>query len=207
MATHTETSPADLGATSSGFSIADPAPLGLAAFALTTFLLSAAKAGVLNAGVESIALSAALFYGGAVQVAAGMWEFRRGNTFGATAFSSYGAFWLTFWGLGEFFKPLPGVSATDKGHAVGMFLLAWTIFTAILLVASLRTTGVLAVTFAVLTLTFLLLSLGAFQASSSLTKTGGWLGILTALLAWYGAFAAVVNETWKRPAIPVWRIG
>lgn len=206
MATRTEPSPSPLTATAVGGSIADPGPLGLAAFALTTFLLSAANAGLLNAGVKSIVLSTALFYGGAVQVTAGMWEFRKGNTFGATAFSSYGAFWLAYWGLSVFFKPAASVAKGDVTTAVGFFLLGWTIFTAILLVAALRTNGVLLVTFITLTVTFLVLALGEFQASETLTKTGGWLGLLTAAMAWYGAFAAVVNETWKRPAIPVWKI-
>jgi succinate-acetate transporter protein len=187
--------------------VADPGPLGLAAFALTTFLLSSVNAGLLDGGVKSIVLSTALFYGGAVQVAAGMWEFRKGNTFGATAFSSYGAFWLAFWGLGQFFKPAAGVSKADTATALGFFLLAWTIFTVILLVASLRTNRVLVVTFIALTITFMVLTLAEFQESASLTKTGGWLGIITAALAWYGTLAAVVNETWKRPAIPIWKIG
>ena len=207
MATSTETTPSHPTLTSPAGSIADPGPLGLAAFALTTFLLSVANAGALNPGVKSIVLSTALFYGGAVQVTAGMWEFRKGNTFGATAFSSYGAFWLAYWGLAEFYKPAAGVAKGDITQAVGFFLLGWTIFTAILLVAALRTNAVLVVTFVALTITCLVLALGEFQGSETLTKTGGWLGILTAALAWYGAFAAVVNETWKRPAIPVWKIG
>src|SRR5919206_1102284 len=86
-------------------SIADPAPLGLAGFALTTFLLSLVNAGVIPAGAEPVVLGLALAYGGLAQLLAGMWEFRKGNTFGATAFGSYGAFWISFWALVTFYLP------------------------------------------------------------------------------------------------------
>ena len=184
--------------------IADPGPLGLAAFALTTFVLSCVNAGLLNAGVESIVAGLALFYGGLGQFVAGMWEFRQGNTFGATAFASYGAFWMAFWGIGEFFKPTAGVSPADINQAVGVFLLGWTIFTAYMLIAALRTTAAITAVFAALTLTFLFLAIGKFADSSAITKFGGWLGLLTALLAWYASFAVVVNSTWKRTVLPVY---
>jgi succinate-acetate transporter protein len=184
--------------------IGDPGPLGLAAFAMTTFVLSCVNAGLLKGGVESVVASLALFYGGGAQLLAGMWEFRQGNTFGATAFASYGAFWLSFWGLTHFFVPTAGVSASDVNHAVGVFLLGWTIFTAYMFIASLRTTAAIAAVLGALTLTFLFLTLGKFGDSSSLTKVGGWLGLVTALLAWYASFAVVTNTTWKRTVLPVW---
>jgi succinate-acetate transporter protein len=174
--------------TSPAVVIADPAPLGLAAFALTTFILSTVNAGLLKAGVESIVLSSALFYGGVVQLLGGMWEFRRGNTFGATAFTSYGGFWLAFWGIGRFFAPAAGTSASDVNNAVGVF----------------RTNTAVMAVFAVLTVTFLVLAIGKFQDSSGMTKLGGWLGLATAVLAWYASFAGVTNETWKRVVLPVW---
>jgi len=186
--------------------IADPGPLGLSAFALTTFVLSSVNAGLIAPGVKSVVLSLALFYGGGVQVIAGIWEFRKGNTFGATAFSSYGAFWLSYWGLSVFFKPAAGTSADAVDQALGYFLLSWTVFTAVLLIASLRTNGALIATFLVLTVTFVLLALGHFGHSESLEKLGGWLGILTAALALYAAAASVINETWKRPVLPQWKI-
>ena len=186
--------------------IADPGPLGLSAFALTTFVLSSVNAGLIAPGVKSVVLSLALFYGGGVQVVAGIWEFRKGNTFGATAFSSYGAFWLSYWGLSVFFKPAAGTSADAVDQALGYFLLSWTVFTAVLLIASLRTNGALIATFLVLTVTFVLLALGHFGHSESLEKLGGWLGILTAALALYAAAASVINETWKRPVLPQWKI-
>lgn len=195
--------PAAEATTPAPISIADPGPLGLAAFALTTFILSTVNAGLLNKGVESIVFSSALFYGGAVQVLAGMWEYRKGNTFGATAFSSYGAFWLAFWGIGHFFVPGKDVTASDISQAVGVFLLAWTIFTAYMFIASARTNNAVFAVFGLLLLTFLMLTIGEFASNASVTKLGGWLGLLTALGAWYGSFAAVTNETWGRKVIPV----
>src|SRR5690242_14717284 len=108
--------------------IADPGPLGLAAFAMTTFLLSCFNAGLVFKGLEAVVLPVALFYGGIVQVLAGMWEFRKGNTFGALAFSSYGAFWLSLAAYIKFI--VPGLPAAAAASATGLFLLAWTIFTA-----------------------------------------------------------------------------
>ena len=207
MATHTENPhPTELAAPAA-VGIADPAPLGLAAFALTTFVLSCANADILSPTLKAVVLSTALFYGGAVQVLAGMWEFKKGNTFGATAFSSYGGFWMAYWGLGQFFKVGPGITAADRGHAIGFFLLGWTIFTAIMLLASLRTNGALVAVFTVLTITFLLLALGDMNGNEGLVKLGGYLGVVTAFLAWYTCAANLVNETWKRPALPLWKIG
>ena len=119
--------------------IADPGPLGLAAFALTTFVLSMFNADLVSSGGEPIVFGLALAYGGLAQLLAGMWEFRTGNTFGAVAFTSYGAFWLSFWAFVQFFEK--SVPAADAGHAVGLFLIAWGIFTAYMFIASLRTTA------------------------------------------------------------------
>jgi len=186
--------------------IADPGPLGLSAFAVTTLVLSSVNADLVPVSVKTIVLSLALFYGGAVQVVAGIWEFRKNNTFGATAFSSYGGFWLAYWGLSVFFKPAAGTPKDDIDAALGLFLLSWTIFTVIMLVASLRTNVALILTFVALTITFILLSSGHFTHSSSLEVAGGYTGLVTAGLAFYAALAGVVNETWKRPAIPVFKI-
>jgi uncharacterized protein len=186
--------------------IADPGPLGLSAFAVTTLVLSSVNAGLVPLSVKSIVLSLALFYGGGVQVIAGIWEFRKNNTFGATAFTSYGGFWLAYWGLSVFFKPLKDTPKADLDVALGTFLLAWTIFTLIMLVAALRTNGALILTFIVLSVTFILLAGGHFLQSEMLEETGGYTGIITALLAFYTAMAGVVNETWKRAVLPVWKV-
>lgn len=180
-------------------SIADPAPLGLAAFALTTFILSLANANVWPAAASAaVALSVA--YGGTTQLLAGMWEFKRNNTFGATAFSSYGAFWIGFFVL-EKFVPL---KAADVPTAVGTFLLAWGIFTLYMTVASLRVSAAIVVVFVLLTVTFFLLAVGAYESSAGWTHAGGWVGVATAAAAWYASFAGVVNSTFKRVVIPVY---
>src|SRR4051794_1623038 len=122
--------------------VADPGPLGLAAFALTTFVLSMFNADLVGAGGEPIVFGLALAYGGLAQLLAGMWEFRTGNTFGAVAFTSYGAFWLSFFVFVTFFEDkLPAKDAGVAGHAVGLYLIAWGIFTAYMFIASLRTTA------------------------------------------------------------------
>src|ERR687884_1706426 len=128
-------------ATEAAASVADPAPLGLAAFALTTFCLSLINAGLVPKATQPIVFGLALFYGGAAQLLAGMWEFRKGNTFGATAFGSYGAFWLSFWAFGQFYEAK--VPAANLNMALGMFLFAWGIFTAYMFIASLRTSPAL----------------------------------------------------------------
>jgi succinate-acetate transporter protein len=186
--------------------IADPGPLGLSAFALTTFILSSINADVIPLSVKSIVLSTALFYGGIAQVIAGIWEFRKNNTVGATAFTSYGAFWMAYWGLSVWFKPAATVSADDKDIALGFFLLGWTIFSLIMTLAVAKTNGALLATFLVLDVTFVLLMAGHFTHSSGLEVLGGWLGIVTAFLAWYTAAAGVVNESWKRPLLPTWKL-
>jgi succinate-acetate transporter protein len=181
--------------------VANPGPLGLAAFALTTFVLSMFNAGLLGAGGEPIVFGLALAYGGLAQLLAGMWEFRTGNTFGATAFTSYGAFWLSFWAFVEFFEK--GVPAKDVGHAVGLYLIAWGIFTAYMFVASLRTTAAVALVFVLLALTFLVLGIGNAGGHTGIVKLGGWLGLATALAAWYASFAEVTNATFGRTVFPV----
>src|SRR4051812_15918767 len=111
---------------------ADPGPLGLAAFALTTFVLSFFNSGLVSEKGLPIVLGLALAYGGLAQLLAGMWEFRTGNTFGATAFTSYGAFWISFWAFEQFFaKDIK--DATSLGNAVGLYLIGWGIFTAYML--------------------------------------------------------------------------
>src|SRR5438477_10072751 len=103
--------------------IADPGPLGLAGFAGTTFFLSVVNTNMLGPSVQSVVLGLALFYGGLAQLLAGMWEFVKGNTFGAVAFTSFGAFWMSFWYL---LNHLPqGAKFEDTVHGVGLYLLMW----------------------------------------------------------------------------------
>src|SRR4051794_13369168 len=180
---------------------ADPGPLGLGAFALTTFVLSMFNAGLVGRSGEPVVLGLALAYGGIAQLLAGMWEFRTGNTFGAVAFTSFGAFWLSYWALVTFF--VGDLPAAHAGAAIGLFLWAWGIFTAYMFVASLRTTGAIALVFFLLAVTFILLGIGNSGADDSIVKAGGWVGLATAAAAWYASFAAVTNSTFGRTGLPV----
>jgi uncharacterized protein len=181
--------------------IADPGPLGLGAFAMTTFVLSCVNAGLVPKTVEPVVLPVALFYGGLVQLLAGMWEFRKVNTFGALAFSSYGAFWLSFAGYVTFIAPK--LSTADAGAATGLFLLAWTIFTAYMTVASIRVSGAVAAVFVLLLVTFILLTIGVYSGAAGISRLGGYFGILTAVLAWYASCAGVTNATFAKTVLPV----
>jgi succinate-acetate transporter protein len=188
-------------ATTPSFTIANPGPLGLAAFATTTFVLSMFNAGLVSDAGEPVVFGLALAYGGLAQVLAGMWEFRTGNTFGATAFTSYGAFWLSFWAFVQFFEDK--VPKGDAGHAVGLYLIAWGIFTTYMFIASLRTTGAIALVFILLAVTFIVLGIGNAGGHDSIIKAGGWLGLATALAAWYASFAEVTNATFGHTVFPV----
>ena len=185
-----------------GSGIADPGPLGLAAFAMTTFFLSAVNAKLLPATVEGVVFGLAFFYGGIAQLLAGMWEFAKGNTFGAmpsrpTARSGCPS--------GTCSTHLPEhASADDLNKGIGAYLLAWTIFTAYMFIASTRTSVALMAVFAFLALTFLFPWPSAPTAlSESMTKIGGWLGLITAVVAWYASLAGVMNATYKRVVFPV----
>lgn len=180
---------------------ADPAPLGLAGFALTTFVLSFVNADILKLSEIKVVLGLAVFYGGLAQFAAGMWEFRKGNTFGALAFSSYGAFWGSFAGILFWYGP-PSTSAAQ--NAMGVYLLAWGIFTAYLTVASMRVSGAVMAVLAFLTATYIILAIGWFANNSTVIHAGGYVGIVTAVLAWYASFAGVTNATWQKTVLPTW---
>jgi hypothetical protein len=175
---------------------ADPAGLGLAGFGITTLILSLANSNLVP-GAASGVFGMALFYGGIAQLVAGIWEFANKNTFGATAFCSYGAFWLAFWFLADTGQKL-------DTNAVGTFLLGWTIFTAYMTIASVKTNMIILLVFIALTLTFLFLTIGAWgSGNDTMTHVGGYLGILTAILALYGSFATVINATWRKVVLPV----
>jgi uncharacterized protein len=177
--------------------IANPGPLGLIGFATTTFFLSSVNAGILTGkGDIFVVIGLAVFFGGISQFAAGMWEFRSGNTFGATAFTSYGAFWLSFAAL---LLPVFGTAiAGASTEAVGFYLLGWTIVTGILMLCSFRTNGATALVFILLFVTFLLLAIGWLNgsggaANSNIIHIGGYVGIATAIVAWYTALAGVLS--------------
>src|SRR3954466_193764 len=181
---------------------ADPGPPGLAAFALTTFVLSIFNSGLMSEAGLPVVLGLPIAYGGLAQLLAGMWEFRTGTTFGAVAFTSYGAVWLSFWAFEQFYAK----EITDKvalGNAVGLFLISWGIFTAYMFIASLRTSVAIAVVFFLLATTFIVLGIGDAEADKGISHAGGYIGIATAIAAWYASFAAVTNSTFGRTVLPV----
>ncbi len=186
--------------------VADPAPLGLFGFALTTFVLTSTYAGFFPAAASGVAVAVALFYGGLAQLCAGMWEFRRNNTFGATAFTSYGAFWLSFAAI---FIPGTGILAgvTPVLHqALGVYLLGWTIFTGLMFLGTIRLNMALVAVFGLLFLTFLFLTIGELGASTGAHQIGGYLGIITAIAAWYTGLAGVlasIRSPLQLPVIPM----
>lgn len=196
--------------------IADPAPLGLAGFGLTTLILSIVNAGWFgNAAIvplTSSTLSMAVAYGGLSQFVAGLWAFRKGNTFAATAFCSYGAFWLSFYLLVQNYL-VPMIKGAPNAWLgwVGLYLLAWGIFTAYMFFASLHGSKVVAIVFFLLTVTFVVLAIGWFAGDVNTFATnadaainiGGYLGILTAIAALYGSFADVVNASFRKVVLPV----
>jgi succinate-acetate transporter protein len=202
-----------MGGRMAGWTPADPGPLGLAAFAGTTFMLSVINAGLVGVqhvapggGLLPMVASLALAYGGAAQLIAGIWEFLTGNTFGAVAFCSYGAFWISFYFIVQSAgKNVPTVLFSG----LGLYLWMWGIFTAYMFIASLRTTGAVALVFLLLAITFFVLGIGnsALSGTHSVTngtiKLGGYLGIATAIAAWYASFAAVLNSTFGRVLMPV----
>ena len=186
---------------------ADPAPLGLAGFALTTFLLSGHNASFIP---DLIWVGPAIFYGGLAQLLAGMWEFRNRNVFGATAFSTYGAFWM---GLGLFVilagttKFVSGFKGGDLTNSLAWFLFAFAVFNTYMLIGSTRVNGAVFVVFLTLEITEIFLVIGFFKLSSGGTAwwlhAGGWMGIVTAAVAWYTSAAGVLNGQAGKTVLPV----
>ncbi len=200
------------GGRTAGWTPADPGPLGLAGFAGTTFVLSLVNSGLVGdkthpgGGLLPLVAALALAYGGIAQFLAGIWEFRTGNTFGAVAFCSYGAFWISFFFI---VQSVAGNAPAEVFSGLGLYLWMWGIFTAYMFIASLRTTGAVALVFLLLAITFIVLGIGnsALAGTTNVTngtiKLGGYLGIITAIAAWYASFAAVINSTFGRTLAPV----
>lgn len=186
--------------------VADPAPLGLAAFALTTFLLSAANAGWMSKATGNAWLGYALAYGGLGQLLAGMWEFRNRNVFGATAFSSYGGFWI---GLALYVQ-LVGknllahvVTVPVFQKDVGWILLSFAIFNTYMLLWSTQVNMAVFGVFLTLEATEIILFIGNFAGNANVVKIGGYVGVLTALVAWYTSAAGVINGMRGSALLPV----
>jgi len=192
--------------------LGNPAPLGLSAFALTTFVLSLINMQARNVLEPNIVIAAAFAYGGLVQLLAGMWEMAVGNTFGATALSSYGGFWIAF---GIILTPgfaivssLGGPTNSQFLDSMGFFLMGWFIFTTILLFCTLRSTVMFFLLFFWLDLAFLFLGIGWLHHSGgapdkALIQTGGFFGLLAAFWAWYNAWAGIADSSNSFFTVPV----
>src|SRR3954454_23547909 len=188
---------------------ADPAPLGLAAFALTTFILSGHNATFIP---DLIWVGLALFYGGLVQLLAGQWEFRNRNVFGATAFSTYGGFWMSlgiFVVLAEVSKTFSGaLEGANLPNALAWFLLAFLIFNSYMVLWSTQVSVAVFLVFLTLEATELFLVIGNFSAGNGNANNGwihlgGWVGIATAAVAWYTSAAGVINGMKSSSILPV----
>jgi succinate-acetate transporter protein len=186
---------------------ADPAPLGLAAFALTTFMLSGHNATFIP---DLLWVGLALFYGGLIQLCAGMWEFRNRNVFGSTAFSTYGGFWLALGGfvvLAEATKLGSTLKPVDVNNGLAWFLVSFAIFNTYMMFWSLRVNLAIFGVFLTLEITEILLAVGFFRVAHGMSPwilhAGGWAGIVTAAVAWYASAAGVINGMSPKPVLPV----
>jgi len=179
--------------------LGNPGPLGLFSFASTTLILSLFNVNARGITTPNVVVGMALFCGGLAQLLAGQWEYATGNTFGATAFSSYGAFWLAFAallipgsGIGDAYAASP--DPAKEVDAIAIFLTTWGVVTFLFFIASLRKSIALSVLFFSLTLTFVLLAISDFQGNASIGKAGGALGIITALIAYYIGLAEMLTD-------------
>jgi len=173
---------------------ANPAPLGLLGFGVTTVLLNLANAGYF--GLGSMILAMGIFYGGLAQIFAGVMEWKKGNTFGTTAFLSYGLFWLSLVGL--ILLPKMGLADASNGIAMAAYLLMWCLFTAVMFIATLNHSRAMQLVFGSLALLFLLLAAGEATGNGTITLIAGYEGIICGLSAVYAGLAQVLNEAYGR---------
>lgn len=170
----------------------NPGAVGLGGFALTTFVLNVANAGLVPQALLA-ALPLGIFYGGLAQFIAGLFEFRTGNTFGMTAFTGYGAFWMAFAFL--IYNPGHFVNPNDLGPILGITFVSWTIFSAIMSLLSFRTKDKTTISIFILVFfLFLLLDIAQYTGSKIITTIAGYEGIATAFMAWYGMYLAIKNQ-------------
>jgi len=181
--------------------LANPAPIGLMAFGTTTVLLNLANAGAIPA--DSIILAMGLFYGGAAQILAGAFEFRKGNTFGMTAFISYGFFWIS---LVFILFPTQLLGGSYSAASLSSYLFLWGLFSLIMFFGTLRHSGALMFVFGTLTILFFLLSAGFGWNNSNVIKFAGYEGILCGLGAIYTSAANILNETYAKSVLPTFPV-
>jgi succinate-acetate transporter protein len=182
--------------------LANPAPLGLIAFGLTTVILSLINAGILPKGGEPVVLPLAFAFGGLIQMMAGVMEFRAANTFGTVAFLSYGAFWWWF-ALLVLLGSHGVLDLSQAGSTIAVTLIAWGVFTLYMWIATFRLAKALWFVFLTLWITFFLLGFGDLLGAHGLSQAGGWMGLLCGLLAMYTSFALVTNSTFGKAVLPV----
>jgi len=178
---------------------ANPAPLGLLGFGMTTVLLNLHNAGFFALG--SMILAMGIFYGGLAQIIAGTQEWKKNNTFGATAFTSYGFFWLTLVGL--LILPKLGLADASDKTAMGAYLFMWGLFTAVMFIGTLKANRALQFVFGSLAILFFLLALGDFTGNGTITVIAGYEGIICGFSAIYAGLAQVLNEMYKRTVAPL----
>ncbi|CAO3634859.1 unnamed protein product [Cunninghamella echinulata] len=191
--------------------IANPGPLGLSSFALTTLVLSLhnAGAGLSPTAPSNVVVGLALFYGGLVQLLAGMWEFKTGNTFGATAFSSYGGFWLSYACIfipGFNIVEAYGTDTATLDQSLGIYLLSWALMTLILLVSCHRSSITMVALFFFLFITFVCLAASKFNQSVPTQVAGGIFGVITAFVAWYNALSGLLTKESSYFQLPMGRL-
>lgn len=183
----------------SAAALANPAPLGLMAFGLTTILLNLSNAGFYPLDLTTVVMG--LFYGGSVQLIVGAMEFRKGNTFGMTAFLSYGAFWISFASL--VLLPKLEIDLTTSSASMGWFLFVWGVFSLLLFLGTLRINGALMLVFGTLFVLFFLLAASFITANSTLQTIGGYEGIICGASAMYASIAQVLNEIHGTSILPL----
>jgi len=180
--------------------VADPAILGFAAFALPTFMLGWINAEIINKNTAPVVFGLMLFYSGLGQLLVGMWEFRRNNSFGTVAFGSFGMFYLSLWAFFQFYaKEVP---SAQLGQALGLFFASWAVLALILWVASLHTTLLVNLIFLFTTALLILLGIGNFANSTTVLHWGGYVGIVLGVIGWYAAASTLINETFGRIVLP-----
>ncbi len=178
---------------------ANPAPLGLLGFGMTTVLLNLHNAGFFALG--SMILAMGIFYGGLAQIIAGIEEWKKNNTFGATAFTSYGAFWLTLVAL--LVLPKLGLATAPDATSMAAYLVMWGIFTLVMFIGTLKANRALQLVFATLAILFFLLAIGELTGNGTITMVAGYEGILCGFLAVYAGLAQVLNEMYKKTIAPL----
>jgi succinate-acetate transporter protein len=189
----------------SGWTPANPAPLGLMGFGVTTFTLSMMNANLVSFDKNlPVVLGMAIAFGGLGQFMAGMWEFRTGNTFGAVAFTAYGAFWISFYFLVQVQLPAI-VKGGDPGHALGLYLWAWGIFTGVMFLCSFAAARAVSVVFLLLTITYILLAIGNDGGHPTIIHWGGYVGLATAAAAVYTAAGEIMASAYGRDVLPLGR--